>query len=79
MHWQDIVLTAGQVIFIIALIPAIKHEHKPPFATSIINAGVLFGFVVVYISLSLWFASITTTAVGLLWLILAWQKKGKFR
>jgi len=75
MHWQDIVLTTGQIIFIIALIPALKHEHKPPFSTSILNTLVLFSFAAVYITLSLWFAAFTTAAVGLLWLVLALQKK----
>lgn len=75
MHWQDVVITVGQIIFIIALIPAVKHQHKPPFPTSILNAIVLFSFAIVYITLSLWFASITTAIVGFLWLVLALQKK----
>jgi hypothetical protein len=77
MHWQDIIITIGQVIFIIALIPAIKHKHKPPFSTSILNAFVLFSFAVVYITLALWFAAITTAVVGALWMLLAVQKKSK--
>jgi hypothetical protein len=77
MHWQDIVLTIGQIIFIIALIPAVKHKHKPPFSTSVLNGIVLFCFVIVYLSLSLWFAAITTAVVGVLWLTLAMQKKAE--
>ena len=77
MHWQDIVLTIGQVIFIIALIPAIKHKHKPPFLTSVLNGIVLFSFVIVYLSLSLWFAAITTAVVGGFLLSLAIQKKAE--
>lgn len=77
MHWQDIILTCGQIIFIIALFPAIKHAHKPPFSTSILNTIVLVTFAFVYGTLSLWFAAVTTLVVGILWLILALQKKGK--
>jgi membrane glycosyltransferase len=78
MHWQDIVITCGQIIFIIALVPAIKHAHKPPFSTSILNTIVLISFAFVYVTLSLWFAAVTTAVVGILWFILAMQKKGKF-
>jgi hypothetical protein len=77
MQWRDIVLTCGQIIFIIALVPAIKHAHKPPFSTSILNTIVLFSFAFVYMTLSLWFAAISTTVVGILWFVLALQKKGK--
>lgn len=73
MHWQDIVLTVGQIIFIIALIPAIRNKQKPPFLTNILNAFVLFCFGVVYITLSLWFAAVTTCIVAILWLVLTVQ------
>jgi hypothetical protein len=79
MHWQDIVLTTGQILFIIALLPAIRHTHKPPFSTSILNAVVLFSFAVVYITLSLWFAACTTIVVGILWLFLAIQKRNNVK
>jgi len=75
MHWQDSILTVGQIIFIIALIPALKHKHKPPFSTSILNSVVLLIFACVYTTLSLWFASFATATVGILWLVLGIQKK----
>ena len=75
MHWQDIVLTIGQIIFIIALIPAIKNKQKPPFLTNILNALVLFCFAIVYITLSLWYAAITTCIVAILWLVLSVQSR----
>jgi hypothetical protein len=75
VHWQDSILTVGQFFFIAALIPALKHKHKPPFVTSFMNASVLFIFAGVYVTLSLWFASITTAIVGVMWLVLAIQNK----
>lgn len=72
-RWQDIVLTIGQIIFIIALIPAITHKHKPHFLTGILNAIVLVTFAIVYVTLSLWFAAITTGIVAVLWFVLALQ------
>jgi hypothetical protein len=77
MQWQDIVLTLGQFIFIVALIPALNHNHKPPFTTSVINTLVLFLYVVVYITLSLWFTALMTLGLGICWFVLAWQKKSK--
>ncbi len=73
MHWQDIVLTVGQIIFIIALIPAIIHKHKPALLTSVINGAVLLVFSFVYSNLSLWFTAITSFSVAIMWFLLAFQ------
>jgi len=73
MHWQDIVLAIGQILFILALIPAVKHLHKPPLTTSIMNGVVLLVFAAIYISLSLWFAAVTTAITGGMWFTLALQ------
>ncbi|MGI8419623.1 MAG: hypothetical protein ACR2LN_03175 [Candidatus Levyibacteriota bacterium] len=74
MHWQDIVLTIGQVIFIIALFPSILSKDKPAFQTSILTSAVSFSISVVYITLNIKFAAISAGINGILWLILAIQK-----
>ncbi len=74
MHWQDFVLTIGQILFIIALIPSLTSKHKPAFKTSLINGVVLILFACTYISLSLTLGAIGTFITGVLWLILAYQK-----
>jgi hypothetical protein len=75
MHgWQDIVLGIGSFIFAVALIPSVMSEHKPALWTSILSFVVLVVFVITYASLSLWYATFSTTLTALLWGILMLQK-----
>jgi len=74
MFWQDWVLTAGSLIFAFALIPSVFSQHKPALSTSLMTGAVLLVFSFVYLTLSLWFASITTLTTGTLWFTLAIQK-----
>lgn len=77
MHWQDIVLTAGTVIFIIALFPSVLSKDKPALSTSIMTGTVLIIFAYIYFTLSLWFSTLTTFITGAIWFILAAQKLKK--
>lgn len=56
-NWQDLVLTIGSLIFVIALIPSVKGRDKPTFWTSALTGSVLVTFVIVYATLDLWFAA----------------------
>lgn len=79
MSWQDIVLTIGQFAFMAALIPSLRSEEKPAIGTSLMTASVLFIFAVVNASLELYFAAVTVSLTGALWLVLAWQQWRKPR
>jgi len=74
MHWQDVVLTIGQVIFIVALFPSILSKDKPALQTSMLTSAVAFSIAVVYLTLSIPFAAISAALNGTLWLVLAVQK-----
>ena len=74
MLWQDWVLTVGSAIFAFALLPSISSQHKPALSTSLMTGTVLIIFSLVYLTLSLWFAAVTTSITGGLWLTLAVQK-----
>jgi hypothetical protein len=74
MHWQDIVLSVGQYIFVIALLPSIFSEDKPAFSSSLLTGSVLAVFSFIYFTLGLWSSCIAAGAVSFTWLILAWQK-----
>lgn len=75
MHsWQDMVLSIGSLIFVVALLPSIFSPHKPSFSTSASTGAVLIVFGFTYISLNLWYAATTTFLSGVLWAILAVQK-----
>lgn len=74
MIWQDWALTAGSIVFIIALIPTLlSTTEKPALSTSIMNGAVLAVMALVYLSLSLWLAAVTTAISCLLWCVLATQ------
>jgi hypothetical protein len=74
MLWQDYVLTAGSLVFSIALVPAVLAKDKPPLSTSVPTFFFLYLFAFVYSTLSLWISMCTTILTGTLWLILALQK-----
>lgn len=74
MHWQDIVLSIGQWIFVLALLPSVFGKDKPALASSLLTGGVLSVFGFVYATLGLWSAVVATSAVAGTWFILAWQK-----
>lgn len=75
MQIQDIILTAGSLVFIAALIPTILGQGKPEISTSLTTGTVLIVFSGVYISLDLWFSAVTTFITALCWFTLVAQKK----
>lgn len=79
MIWQDIVLGFGGFVFSIALVPSIISQEKPALGTSLSTAAVLTAFVVTYITLHLWFASLSTALTMIAWYILAVQKYMQLR
>lgn len=74
MHWQDLILTIGSIIFTLALIPSVMSKDKPALSSSLLTGAVLLVFAGVYASLALWFSMVTTVITGLVWLLLAYQK-----
>ena len=74
MHWQDVILTIGQVIFIIALFPSILSKDKLALQTSVLTSAVALSIAVVYLTLSIPFAAISAALNGALWFVLAVQK-----
>lgn len=74
IHWQDIVIAIGSFIFAAALVPSVLSKDKPALWTSVTTGVVLIAFVVTYFTLSLWYATFTTSLAALLWIILAVQK-----
>jgi len=73
-HIQDIILTAGSLVFIAALLPTLLGRDKPALSTSITTGTVLIVFSGVYVSLALWFSAITTFVTAACWFTLALQK-----
>lgn len=74
VQWQDIILTGGGYVFIIALIPSIVGKDKPAFSSSLLTGGILGAYAIVYATIGLVSAAISTALLALAWLFLAWQK-----
>lgn len=73
--WQDYVLTAGSIAFVLALIPAIRSPEKPARSTCALTAGVLYTFAVTQWTLDLPFTAITTMATAAAWTVLLFQRR----
>ena len=71
--WQDVVLSVGQLVFAVALVPAIRAKEKPPLITSVMSGLVLATFAVAFATLGLWFSAATVAVVSVLWLVVAYQ------
>ena len=74
MTWQDIVLSIGQWIFVIALLPSVFGKDKPAFSSSLITGAVLAVFAFTFATLSLWVSAFSTSLVSITWFVLAAQK-----
>jgi hypothetical protein len=75
MKWQDIVLSIGQWVFIIALIPTLlSKKDKPPVSSSILTGFFLAVYTSVYASYHLWTALVSDSILALVWFTIAYQK-----
>ena len=74
MKWQDLVIAAAQVFFIIATIPSIKSQDKPALMTSAMNLTLVWIVAATQLTLQLWFSAITAFAIGVCHLTLTIQK-----
>lgn len=75
--WQDIVLTIGNLVFFVALLPSIFSTNKPSRWTSLGNAIFLSLFAVVYFTLSLTLATTMVVLTAVAWWVLFFQKLKK--
>lgn len=71
--WQDWVMSVGQIVFCVALIPSLRSRSKPDLKTSVLTFLVLFTYLPAQWSLGLYWASAFTLILGIEWLLLAWQ------
>ena len=71
--WQDVILTAGSIVFLLALIPTIVGPSKPAASTSAITGSVLLLFALTYLTLGLYLSAVTTSLTGAAWLLVLAQ------
>lgn len=74
MIWQDVLLMFGGFGFVVALIPAVRSQSKPPRSTCAMTGGILALFCLAYATLGLWLAFIATAITSTLWFVLLLQQ-----
>jgi hypothetical protein len=75
MRWQDWALASASIVFIIALVPTLRDRTQKPALSTSVTTGVVLGMTAfVYLTLSLWFATVTTALSSATWLLLAVQR-----
>lgn len=72
-RWRDYVLFAGQIIFLVALVPTVIGNSKPEFSTCIITATGMTVFTYVYATVRWWWTTAIASLVTVLWWILVLQ------
>ena len=72
--WQDWVFAAGNVFFIVSLLPSLCSKNKPHFWTSLPTAGILYIFAYTALSLDQVINCWVTCCSATMWLVLALQK-----
>lgn len=75
MSWQDLVLGAGQLLFSLALVPALRSPAKPPRSTCVLTGSVLLAFAATFATLGFWWSTAASLICGVLWLALAAQSR----
>lgn len=73
MIWQDVVMTIGQFIFALALIPTIIANRPPTKGTCLITAIVATFYIPTLLSLGLKVSFLATILVATGWWILFFQ------
>jgi hypothetical protein len=73
--WQDWVIAIIQWVFVVALIPTIRHpSNKPTFISSLFTGLLLAVMAGVFATLQLWNGTLSATALAGAWLTLAYQR-----
>jgi hypothetical protein len=76
-HWQDMMLSAGNIFFCFTLIPMLRQPGRPPLLTCIPTGLALLAGGFVFATLHLWLTALTQTITGLQWLALIFKKSPK--
>jgi len=71
--WQDKVFAAGEIVFLVSLLPSVFGPDKPAALTSLATALMLCGFLFVHASYKLWMAFSLCCVTIALWFTLFFQ------
>ena len=76
-HWQDVMLSAGNIFFCFTLIPMLRQPERPPLLTCIPTGLALLAGGLVFATLHLWLTALTQMITGLQWLTLVFKRSPK--
>jgi len=74
MKWQDYVVAACQVGFILALIPTLRGKDKPAASTSTVTSVLVLIIAFSLATLKLWLSFVLSTCLAMCWAAVALQK-----
>lgn len=74
MVWQDIGIMIVQWAALVALLPTLWSKDKPPILTSIFTGTLLVALGFIFSTLHFWSSMISSLAVGIIWLVIGFQK-----
>ncbi len=73
--WQDYVVAFVQWVFLLALIPTIKHAtHKPPVSSSLLTAVMMVVLSGTFATIPLWNSTLSSFSCGVAWAVIAYQR-----
>ena len=70
MVWQDVVITVGVFVMILAMIPSVKGKNKPAKATSLTTGIILTTYFICFATLGLWLSAISESVLAVMWYVL---------
>jgi hypothetical protein len=71
MPWQDLVLSLAQILFLAALLPAMRSTSKPPRVTCLLTAVACLACSVALLSLTLYWSAGMNGCIGICWTVMA--------
>jgi len=75
--WQDWVITIGQLLFFVALLPSIFSQDKPNRWSSLMTGLIMAVFAYTFLTLGLLWSASTSVLVSIAWFTLFFQKLKK--
>ena len=68
---HDLIFSAGGVVFVIALLPAVLKMSVMPVSTALVTMSVCFVFALNYVWMDYWYAFVLESCLFCLWAYLA--------
>lgn len=68
--WQDLLFAAGEVVFLVTLVPVLMVDANVPLLTGLGTAAMLYAFMVAHVSYRNWITVALTALTATLWVLI---------